>query len=245
MQVRPLCWKHLPVKSYNGKVQENAQQKIRKVIEIGIFGGGEPIGIESMHPKQAHRCNDCEVHRQHRETTKLTAEDDYEGHKDTKNRVVNPQDHICGREHGILLYIHYHRVRAGNPTDKGGCRTSTQTQAAFHPGAAVRAAARLRCSELPLEMVYAIINGMNITIDKAGRVVLPKRVRDRFRLRAGANLELEEHPEGLILRPVARRASMAQEKGIWVHLGKIPEGLDWDELGDAVREERMRDATGL
>lgn len=96
-----------------------------------------------------------------------------------------------------------------------------------------------------MKMVYAIINGMNIKIDKAGRLVLPKPVRDRFRLRAGANLELEEHPEGLILRPVARRASMAQEKGIWVHLGKIPEGLDWDELVDAVREERLKDATGL
>lgn len=94
-------------------------------------------------------------------------------------------------------------------------------------------------------MVYAIINGMNIKIDKAGRVVLPKRVRDRFRLRAGADLELEEQPEGLILRPVPRRASMALEKGIWVHLGKIPEGLDWDELVDAVREERLKDATGL
>jgi len=103
----------------------------------------------------------------------------------------------------------------------------------------------LKSSELPLKMVYAIINGMNIKIDKAGRLVLPKPVRDRFRLRAGANLELEEHPEGLILRPVARRASMAQEKGIWVHLGKIPEGLDWDELVDALREERLKDATGL
>jgi len=99
--------------------------------------------------------------------------------------------------------------------------------------------------QLPFKMVYAIINGMNIKIDKAGRLVLPKRVRERFRLRAGADLELEEHPEGLILRPVARRASMAQKKGIWVHLGKIPEGLDWDDLVDAVREEHIKDATGL
>ncbi len=94
-------------------------------------------------------------------------------------------------------------------------------------------------------MVYAIINGMNVKIDKAGRLVLPKRMRERLRLHAGAALELEEHPEGLILRPVARRASMAQEHGIWVHLGKIPEGLGWDELVDAVREERIKDATGL
>src|SRR5206468_3736520 len=38
-----------------------------------------------------HRCHDCEVHRQCEETTKLAADDDYEGHKDAEERRVNPQ----------------------------------------------------------------------------------------------------------------------------------------------------------
>jgi len=86
---------------------------------------------------------------------------------------------------------------------------------------------------------------MTIKIDKAGRIVLPKPVRERFRLRAGSDLELEERPEGLILRPVERRPSMIQEKGIWVHLGKAPRGFDWDGAIDALRDERLKDASGL
>jgi AbrB family looped-hinge helix DNA binding protein len=94
-------------------------------------------------------------------------------------------------------------------------------------------------------MVYAIIDGMTIKIDKAGRIVLPKPVRERFRLRAGSDLELEERPEGLILRPVEQGPSMIQEHGIWVHLGKAPRGFDWSTVVDAFRDDRLKDASGL
>jgi AbrB family looped-hinge helix DNA binding protein len=94
-------------------------------------------------------------------------------------------------------------------------------------------------------MVYAIIYGMRIKIDKAGRIVLPKPVRERFHLGAGAELELEHRSEGLSLKPVERRPSMVLEKGIWVHLGQLPGGLDWDQLIDEAREERIKDLTGV
>jgi len=94
-------------------------------------------------------------------------------------------------------------------------------------------------------MVSGIIYGMRIKIDKAGRIVLPKPVRERFHLRAGAELELEQRPEGLSLKPVERGPSMVLEKGIWVHLGQLPRELDWVELLDEVREERIKDLAGL
>jgi AbrB family looped-hinge helix DNA binding protein len=94
-------------------------------------------------------------------------------------------------------------------------------------------------------MVYAIINGMNVKIDKAGRIVLPKPVRDRLRLRQGSDLEIEERPEGVLLKPVHQRPSMVKENGFWVHLGELPRGLDWDELVDAAREERIKEISGL
>jgi len=98
---------------------------------------------------------------------------------------------------------------------------------------------------LPHLMVCAIIYGMNVKIDKAGRIVLPKPVRERFRLRAGTSLELEEHPEGLVLRPVGRRPSLVQQQGVWVHLGKAPQGFDWNRVLDDARDERIKDVAGL
>lgn len=89
------------------------------------------------------------------------------------------------------------------------------------------------------------MNAMNIKIDGAGRIVLPKHLRERFRLRAGTNLELEERPDGLVLRPVEQRPSMVCLDGIWVHLGKAPHGFRWSSIVDDLRDERIRDASGL
>ena len=86
---------------------------------------------------------------------------------------------------------------------------------------------------------------MIIKIDKAGRIVLPKPVRERFHLREGSELDLEERSDGLTLRPVEQRSSMAQEKGIWVHLGKVPRGFDWGNVVEAIRDERIKDASGI
>jgi AbrB family looped-hinge helix DNA binding protein len=94
-------------------------------------------------------------------------------------------------------------------------------------------------------MVCAIINGMHVKIDKAGRIVLPKPVRDRLRLRQGSDLEIEERPEGLLLKPVDQRPSMIQKNGLWIHLGKLPKGLDWETLVDEVRDERIKELSGL
>ena len=94
-------------------------------------------------------------------------------------------------------------------------------------------------------MVHAIINGMTVKIDKAGRIVLPKPVRERFHLREGSELELEERSDGLTLRPVEQRPSMVRKNGIWVHLGKVPRGFDWDVAVDAIREERTKDTSGV
>ena len=93
-------------------------------------------------------------------------------------------------------------------------------------------------------MAFAIINGMKVKIDSAGRVVLPKNVRDRFRLKAGSRLELEESPEGILLKPAEQSPSMVLRDGIWVHLGTLPEGLDWNKLVDHDREERIKDIWG-
>ena len=43
---------------------------------------------------------------------------------------------------------------------------------------------------------------MRTTLSSKGQIVLPKELRDRRGLRAGAELEIEEVPEGMLLRLV-------------------------------------------
>lgn len=94
-------------------------------------------------------------------------------------------------------------------------------------------------------MVRAIINGMNLKMDKAGRVVLPKPVRERLGLRAGMDLEVSEGPEGLVLRPINRRPSLAKVGRFLVHTGQLPPGEDILKAITESREERVRKLAGL
>jgi AbrB family looped-hinge helix DNA binding protein len=89
-------------------------------------------------------------------------------------------------------------------------------------------------------MVNAIMN-TKVTMDGAGRVVLPKPVRDRLRLRAGAELELELQGDYLTLRPVALGPVLANEDGWWVHRGEAERGAALEDAVDRHRRERIED----
>jgi len=85
-----------------------------------------------------------------------------------------------------------------------------------------------------------MINGMTVKMDKAGRIVLPKPVRERLRLRPGSRLKVEESAGGILLRPVKQRASLIQKQGLLVHRGEAAGDLDWSRMVDDQREERKR-----
>jgi AbrB family looped-hinge helix DNA binding protein len=83
-----------------------------------------------------------------------------------------------------------------------------------------------------------------ISLDKAGRVVLPKELRDRLRLEAGDELLVEEADQQIVLRPVRTQATLKKERGVWVYQGgndtkRLTESLQ--EQIDAVRDERIRE----
>jgi AbrB family looped-hinge helix DNA binding protein len=86
---------------------------------------------------------------------------------------------------------------------------------------------------------------MTLTLDKAGRIVVPKPLRDRLGLRAGMKLEVTESPEGLVLKPASEKPAMLLEDGFWVHQGVAPKGFDWDKFIEEQREERHRKVSGL
>jgi AbrB family looped-hinge helix DNA binding protein len=94
-------------------------------------------------------------------------------------------------------------------------------------------------------MEYGIVNGMILRIDKAGRVVVPKLVRERLGLTPDTELEVLEQPDGVLLRPVEQRPSMVNVNGFWVHQGVAPEGFDWDRAIADAREERIQTLTKL
>jgi AbrB family looped-hinge helix DNA binding protein len=55
-----------------------------------------------------------------------------------------------------------------------------------------------------------------IIVDKAGRLVLPKPVRDELQLAPGDALELESSEEQIVLRPVRGTMPLRRKRGVWV-----------------------------
>ncbi len=55
-----------------------------------------------------------------------------------------------------------------------------------------------------------------LIIDEAGRVVIPKPLREEWHLEAGDALELESAGEQITLRPVRGTAPLRKEHGVWV-----------------------------
>ncbi len=86
---------------------------------------------------------------------------------------------------------------------------------------------------------------MTLKMDKAGRVILPKPVRDRLGFQEGSDLEVEETPEGIMLKPVEARPSMVKKQGLWVHTGKVPPHFDVLQAVRDDREDRIRKLSGL
>ena len=55
-----------------------------------------------------------------------------------------------------------------------------------------------------------------LTLDKAGRMVLPKALRDELQLSPGDTLEVESSGEQVILRPLRATTPLQKERGVWV-----------------------------
>jgi AbrB family looped-hinge helix DNA binding protein len=81
-----------------------------------------------------------------------------------------------------------------------------------------------------------------ITIDKSGRIVLPKPVRDELQLRAGDSLELEISGQEITLRPVRAKMRLVREDGLWVFSSDepFPENLVEQTIEDVRREREQQ-----
>src|SRR5580698_10200387 len=96
---------------------------------------------------------------------------------------------------------------------------------------------------------YGRMNAMTttLTIDGAGRLVLPKPVRDELQLAAGDSLELESSEDAIVLRPVRGAATMRKKQGGWVMRTGNPLSAEVvNQTIRKIRDERGRvDASAL
>lgn len=78
----------------------------------------------------------------------------------------------------------------------------------------------------------------SITLDSAGRLVLPKTVRDRLHLRAGAKLKLELVADKIELTPEPNENVRVVKKGGLLVVTGLEGGFDAVKAVKAAREER-------
>ena len=79
---------------------------------------------------------------------------------------------------------------------------------------------------------------MRLLLDKWGRVLLPKPLRDRIGLRARTTFEATETVEGVLLRPITR-SSLVVRCGLLVHAGEAPRAFGWQQLSDDLEREML------
>ena len=80
---------------------------------------------------------------------------------------------------------------------------------------------------------------IRLVIDKAGRVVIPKPLREELQLQPGDALEMESMGEQITLRPVRGTGPLTKEHGVWVfHSGQALPASATEEILNLLREER-------
>lgn len=83
-----------------------------------------------------------------------------------------------------------------------------------------------------------------LTLDRAGRVLIPKTLRQEWRLNPGDALQLDSQGEETVtLRPVRPKALLKKELGVWVYQGETT-AASIPALIDREREKRLRELLG-
>jgi AbrB family looped-hinge helix DNA binding protein len=84
-----------------------------------------------------------------------------------------------------------------------------------------------------------------VTLDRAGRVVLPKTLRDELRLSPGDTLDLTVKGDEVTLRPRRGATPLQKERGVWVfRTGEPLAAGETEETLRNIRAERQRQNTG-
>jgi AbrB family looped-hinge helix DNA binding protein len=84
-----------------------------------------------------------------------------------------------------------------------------------------------------------------VSLDRAGRIVVPKTVRDRLRLSPGDTFDLVVQGDELTLRPRRSATPLQKERGVWVfRTGQPLTAAETDEMLHTIRTQRNRHNAG-
>ena len=84
-----------------------------------------------------------------------------------------------------------------------------------------------------------------VTLDRAGRIVLPKILRDEMHLTPGDTLDLTVKGDEVTLRPSRGATPLQKERGVWVfRTGKPLTADETEETLRNIRARRHRQGTG-
>ncbi|MGC2161721.1 MAG: AbrB/MazE/SpoVT family DNA-binding domain-containing protein [Silvibacterium sp.] len=78
-----------------------------------------------------------------------------------------------------------------------------------------------------------------VTIDKAGRLVLPKPMRDALHLKPGDTLRIQKEGDAITLRPPRPAAELVKKNGMWVLKCGEPLNISAVDLIARDREDRI------
>lgn len=80
---------------------------------------------------------------------------------------------------------------------------------------------------------------MTVTIDRLGRIVVPKSVRDRYHLAPGTDLELDLDVTGFHLKPAQDEPTLIRKDGVLIHHGTDTLDIDITVAIAADRDRRI------
>jgi AbrB family looped-hinge helix DNA binding protein len=79
---------------------------------------------------------------------------------------------------------------------------------------------------------------MEATLDKFGRIVIPKKIREDYNLRPGSPIRIEEGKGEILLKPIEGEPTLIEKDGVLVFTG-----IPLEEIAnhiDAARQQRSR-----
>lgn len=131
----------------------------------------------------------------------------------------------------------WNEVRLYGYNGREGHRTVPRTRrSSCRPSRVFRALPTIACASTAAAWQFE--HSMNVTMDKFGRILIPKAIRQRLGLKAGTELWLDTKDHEVVLRPVSNESVLAEKDGLLVCTADLDTGSEDFDLIEHIRAVR-------